>query len=73
MHPPLNRKTQVFVLRIWQEYMQNDMNDLRGELENLATREKFVFSNIQDLEGIVWACCRSEEENQPTNISLLKD
>lgn len=47
------RKTFVFILRIWAEYLVNDPCDLRGEIEDVTTHEKHFFSNFADLEHLL--------------------
>jgi len=47
------RKTLVFILRIWAEYLVNDAEDLRGEIEDVTTHEKHYFANFADLENLL--------------------
>lgn len=50
MNSPLERKTNLFLVRVWAEYLQRDVPSLVGEIENVLSKEKCYFLNIQDLE-----------------------
>ncbi len=53
MQSHLERKTIIFVVRVWQEYLRNQDSALRGEVENVTTHKKHYFSTIQELQKII--------------------
>lgn len=50
MNSPLNRKTNLFMLRIWAEYLERDPASLSGEIEHIPSHTKSYFASISDLE-----------------------
>lgn len=57
MQSPLDRKTTIFVVRVWQEYLRNQDSAIRGEIENVASQKKHYFSTIQELQKIIQDEC----------------
>lgn len=60
MQSPLERKTIIFVVRIWQEYLKNQDTAVRGEVENVTSQKKYYFSTIQELEKIIQDDCQQD-------------
>lgn len=60
MTSPLERKTIIFVVRVWQEYLKNQDSAVRGEVENVASLKKHYFSTIQELQKIIQDDCQQE-------------
>lgn len=61
MNPQLERQTDIFVVRIWREYLTDEYPVLRGEVEDLAKHERHPFADFQELERIVLAGCLNEK------------
>lgn len=53
MQSHLERKTIIFVVRVWQEYLRNQESAVRGEVENVTNHKKQYFSTIQELQKII--------------------
>lgn len=53
MQSHLERKTIIFVVRVWQEYLRNQDSAIRGEIENVTSQKKHYFSTIQELQKII--------------------
>ena len=53
MQSHLERKTIIFVVRVWQEYLRNQDSAVRGEVENVTSQKKHYFSTIQELQKII--------------------
>ncbi len=49
MNPSLERKTTLFLVRVWAEYLQRDEASLCGEIEHVQSKEKAYFCNIEEL------------------------
>ncbi len=49
MSPQLERKTAVFVIRIWAEYLQAQPPVWRGEVRQALTGESVYFSSLAEL------------------------
>ncbi len=64
MNPQLERQTNIFVLRIWAEYLTNDTPELRGEVEDLANHERHPFSGGQELEKLLTTVCLHEPSDR---------
>jgi hypothetical protein len=64
LNPQLERQTDIFVLRIWREYLAGEQPELRGEVEDLARHTRQPFSGIQELEGLVRACCMEDRSGK---------
>jgi hypothetical protein len=60
MQSPLERKTIIFVVRVWQEYLRNQESAVRGEVENVTSQKKYYFSSIHELQKIIQADCQQE-------------
>jgi hypothetical protein len=60
MQSPLERKTIIFVVRVWQEYLRNQDSAVRGEVENVTSQKKHYFSTIQELQNILQNDCQQE-------------
>lgn len=50
MTDPLARRTVVFVIRMWAEYLQETPPYWRGEIECVDSGEKIYFRNPQEIE-----------------------
>lgn len=64
MKPHLERKTLIFIIRIWQEYMINNDPSLRGEIEDIGKQQKHYFINFDELKNILTEI--SHATNKPT-------
>ena len=53
MQSPLERKTIIFVVRVWQEDLRNQDSAVRGEIENVTSQKKQYFLTIQELQEII--------------------
>lgn len=60
MQPHLERKTIIFVVRVWQEYLRNQDSAVRGEVENVTSQKKHYFSTIQELQKIIQNECQQD-------------
>lgn len=49
MFPQLQRKTAVFVIRIWAEYLQEQPPLWRGEARQVLTGESAYFRSLAEL------------------------
>lgn len=49
MSPQLQRKTAVFIVKIWAEYLQEQPPIWRGEVRQAQTDETIYFSSLADL------------------------
>ncbi len=50
MTSPLDRRTNLYMLRIWAEYLDRDPALLCGEIEHIQSHTKSYFQTIADLE-----------------------
>lgn len=64
MKPQLERQTNIFVVRIWREYLMGEQPELRGEVEDLARHTRKPFSGIHELEDLVRACCLEDQAEE---------
>jgi len=53
MQSPLERKTIIFAVRVWQEDLRNQDSAVRGEIENVTSQKKHYFLTIQELQKII--------------------
>jgi hypothetical protein len=60
MKSPLNRKTIIFVVRVWQEYLRDQDSAVRGEVENVTSQKKHYFSTVQELQKIIQEDCQQD-------------
>lgn len=49
MDSSLERKTTLFLVRVWAEYLQRETSSLCGEIEHVQSKEKGYFHNIEEL------------------------
>ena len=62
MHPPLQRDTIIFIVRVWKEYLHPPNPKMRGEIELVNGKEKLYFSTMHQLEEILHEICLQNEE-----------
>ena len=68
LNPQLERQTNIFVVRIWREYLTGEHPVLRGEVEDLALHERHPFADIYELERIVRAGCLPDGTDAPVDL-----
>jgi len=49
MEKSLERKTALFIVRLWTEYLQRDPPAFRGEIEHVISKQKYYFINTEEL------------------------
>lgn len=64
MNPQLERQTNIFVVRIWREYLACEDPVLRGEVEDLDRHERHPFTGIHELELLVREGCLKDKLGQ---------
>jgi hypothetical protein len=73
LNPQLERQTNIFVVRIWREYLTAETPALRGEVEDLARHTRQPFTSMQELESLVWACCLGDGANGKVDLKQVQD
>jgi hypothetical protein len=68
----LERQTNIFVVRIWREYLSTENPVLRGEVEDLARHTRQPFSGMQELEVLVRACCLADGTEKPLDLTQVQ-
>ena len=56
MEKSLERKTALFIIRLWTEYLQRDPPAFRGEIEHVLSKQKYYFINIEELNQFLLNC-----------------
>ena len=56
MEKSLERKTALFIVRLWTEYLQRDPPAFRGEIEHVLSKQKYYFINIEELNQFLLNC-----------------
>jgi hypothetical protein len=60
-HPP--RRTEIFVVRLWVEYLQQTPLAWRGEMEHVGGREVMHFRNLEELNDWIRRCVTSQSQS----------
>jgi hypothetical protein len=64
MDNPLSRRTVVFVVRVWAEYLEQTPPAWRGEIEHVGMGEAMRFGDVGDLlEFIEGFAVKSKERD----------
>ncbi len=53
MTKPLKIHSISFVLRVWAEFLTREPPQLRGEMENVETKQRIYFSKIEDIQQFI--------------------
>ncbi|MDX9851440.1 MAG: hypothetical protein RBT01_13105 [Anaerolineaceae bacterium] len=70
MQSQLERKTIIFVVRIWKENLRADSPHLRGEIELVNGKEKHYFSTMHQLQEILNSICLPVEDEDGTSKNI---
>jgi len=54
---PLQRETLIFIVRIWKEYLKSSQPQIRGEVEEVNSKEKQYFADLDELENLLKSNC----------------
>jgi hypothetical protein len=68
LNPQLERQTNIFIVRVWREYLVCEAPVLRGEVEDLTHHERHPFSGIQELEQLVRDGCMPDGTDAPVDL-----
>jgi hypothetical protein len=57
MSNPLNRRTEIFVIRLWAEYLGQNPPAWRGEIEHVKEKQVICFQNeeemVEKMQGLI--------------------
>ena len=72
MEKSLERKTALFIVRLWTEYLQRDPSAFRGEIEHVLSKQKYYFINIEELNQFLLNCSvdYAYQENLENNVGI---
>jgi len=64
MDKSLERKTSLFIIRLWTEYLQRDPPAFRGEIEHVISKQKYYFINIEELNQFLLNCSLANQQRE---------
>lgn len=53
MTKPLQLHSISFVLRVWGEFLTREPPQLRGEMENVESKQRIYFSKMEDIQQFI--------------------
>ena len=73
MDKSLERKTALFIIRLWTEYLQRDPPAFRGEIEHVLSKQKYYFINIEELNQFLLNCSVDYAQQKADENDLGKE
>ena len=52
----IKRQTNLFIVRLWTEYLLRDPPAFRGEVEHVISKQKYYFINMEELNQFLLNC-----------------
>jgi hypothetical protein len=69
---PFRRRTEIFVVRLWAEYLEQSPLAWRGEIEHVGNREVMHFGSLAEVGEQIRRCIRKENAKTQDNKEAQK-
>ena len=63
----LDRRTEIFVVRLWAEYLEQENSTWRGEIEHMGSRRHLRFASVERMVQWMEQLAGGEEAGRPVS------